>query len=194
MGYSLAWVAVKTKDHESLFELTKVAPTDEKDEYYETPISGAELKNGWFLLVGQGCDHRLISDNQLAVLSARWECLSCAIEEHVMFSSASLWKQGSEVWSVSHDAQKGISNVESSGDTPKSFSSLREKMLECQEAEGGDSADVDFVFDVPLLLAKELTGFKHDEESDCLAQPSILAFEDLSKRRSHKSKPWWKLW
>lgn len=28
---------------------------------------------------------------------------------------------------------------------------------------GGDSADVDYIFEIPLLAAKRIVGFKHDE-------------------------------
>jgi hypothetical protein len=37
-------------------------------------------------------------------------------------------------------------------------------MEEAQRAAGGDDADVDYIFEIPLKLAKELVGFKHDED------------------------------
>jgi len=178
MGYSIAWIAVQTPNQASLFEQARVHPTDEADEYFESPILGAALNGGWFLLVGQSCDHRLIDPSLLASLSGRWPCVACSIEEHVMFSSAVFWRGGVQVWSAAHDAQKGIFNLVASGDLPSSFANLRQRTLQEQEAEGGQTANVDLVFDVPLLLAKELTGFKHDEEPTCLAQPTPIAFVD----------------
>jgi hypothetical protein len=178
VGYSIGWIAVQTPDHPALFKHTQVRPTNEADEYFESPIAGAAQDGGWFLLVGQGCDHRIIDRRLLASLSARWPCVACSIEEHVMFSSAMLWRGGDEVWSAAHDAQQGIFDLVASGELPSSFDDLQRRTFHEQEAEGGQAANVDLVFDVPLLLAKELTGFKHDEKPTCLAQPTPVAFVD----------------
>jgi hypothetical protein len=190
VGYSIAWIAVQTPDQASLFERAQVRPTDEVDECFESPVSGTALNGGWFLLVGQGCDHRLIDRALLQSLSVRWPYVACSIEEHVMFSSAAFWHAGTEVWSASHDAQKGIFNLAVSGELPGSFDQLRESKFREQEAQGGPAADVDLIFEVPLLLAKELTGFKHDEAPTCLAQPAPVAFVDQVQHR----RPWWKPW
>jgi hypothetical protein len=32
-----------------------------------------------------------------------------------------------------------------------------------QKQEGGDEANVDYIFEIPLLVAKSITGFKHDQ-------------------------------
>jgi hypothetical protein len=190
VGYSIAWIAAQTVDQLSLFGQAQVRPTDEPDEYFESPISGSALDGGWFLLVGQGCDHRLIDPSLLAALSARWPCVACSVEEHVMFSSAAFWRAGSQVWSALHDAQKGIYDLVASGQLPSSFAELRQSKFQQQEREGGQAANVDLIFDVPLLLAKELTGFKHDETPTSLAQPTPVAFID----ETASARPWWKPW
>jgi hypothetical protein len=107
VGYSIAWGAVQTPDQSGLFEQIQVRPTQEPDQYFESPISGAALNGGWFLLVEQGCNHRLFDRNLLA----------------------------------------------------------------------------------SLLLAKDLTGFKHDKDTTCLAQPTPVVFIDEAR----STKPWWKL-
>jgi hypothetical protein len=91
---------------------------------------------------------------------------------------------------VSHDAQEGIFNLVATGDLPNSFDQLRRSKFREQESAGGQAANVDFVFEIPLLLAKELTGFKHDEDTTCLAQPTPVVFIDEAR----STKPWWKLW
>lgn len=60
-----------------------------------------------------------------------------------------------------------------------------------QQNEGGQDAAVDLVFDVPLLLAKELTGFKHDEQPTVFER-APTAFRDLSAPM--RGRPWWKVW
>jgi hypothetical protein len=37
-------------------------------------------------------------------------------------------------------------------------------MERLQLAEGGDDAEVDYIFEIPLKVAQSLVGFKHDEE------------------------------
>jgi hypothetical protein len=196
MGFSISWLAVQTERHGELFKLAEVCPTDEKDEYYESPISGASLQGGWFLLVGKKCDNRLIQAEFLTNVSKLGATLACSIEEHVMYCSASLWNAGSESWSVWHDPQnKGIYDLEYRGKTPDSFVSLRNKIFKKQDEEGGEKADVDLVFDIPLLLASELTGFKHDEDCDCFAQAYPVVFTDqASLRKEGAKRAWWKIW
>ena len=193
MGYAVAWLAVRTADHEAFFAKSQVRPTGEPGELLSTAIAGAALEGGWYLLVAQGCGHRLIDPGLLTTLSLHWDCVACSIEEHLMFSSASFWRSGEELWSISHDAQEGMSDLTATGDLPASFEATRERIVQEQESEGGASAEVDLIFEIPLLLAREVTGFKHDEEVNCLAQAVPTAFRDDAVTES-KKRPWWKLW
>jgi hypothetical protein len=197
MGFSIAWIAVQTENHDSIFELLDVSPTNEEDEYFESKFSGSALKNGWFLLVGQGCENRLVQKDVLSDLSELGPTVACSIEEHVMYSSVEYWSSGSKKWSASHDAQKGMYNLETSGALPDSFDSFKIKLSKDQDAEGGEKADVDLIFDIPLLLASELTGFKHDEDCESLAQPNPVVFTEKGKTTTATNtvkRPWWKLW
>lgn len=110
-----------------------------------------------------------------------------------MSSSSALWRASAAVWSASHDAQDGIFNLVATGDLPSSFDPLRERKFREQESEGGLAANVDLIFEIPLLLAKELTGFKHDEDPKCLAQPTPVVFIDEAARSPTRKRPWWRL-
>ena len=81
-----------------------------------------------------------------------------------MFSSCTYWNKGRKVWSVRHDGDRGALNIVNSGKLPKNYSSLKNELLEKQKAEGGESAEVDYIFELPLEMAKQVVGFKHDEE------------------------------
>jgi hypothetical protein len=37
-------------------------------------------------------------------------------------------------------------------------------MEQAQIAEGGEAADVDYIFEIPLKVAQSIVGFKHDED------------------------------
>ena len=196
MGFSISWLAVQTEKHDELFRLAEVCPTDEKDVYFESNISGASLKRGWFLLVEQRYDNRLIQTELLMNVSKLGATVACSIEEHVMYSSASLWNAGNESWSVWHNLQNnGICDLEYRGKTPDSLESLRNEIFKKQDEEGGEKAHVDLVFDIPLLLAAELTGFKFGDNYDCFAQAYPVVFTDLdSLRKASAKRAWWKIW
>ncbi|MER8406275.1 hypothetical protein [Mesorhizobium sp. M1307] len=51
------------------------------------------------------------------------------------------------------------------GDLPASFEALKQQCFSKQDEEDSKGTDVDLVFDLPLDLAAELTGFRHDEGS-----------------------------
>ena len=108
-----------------------------------------------------------------------------------MHSSASLWRDGSEVWSASHNGDQLVFDLTTSGTLPDSFQELRDRIWAKQESEGGERADVDHIFEIPLLLAKELTGFKHDGDREALVGIPV-AFDDEDPRAGRQ--PWWKLW
>lgn len=50
-----------------------------------------------------------------------------------------------------------------SGELPNHFQHTRSEMEAAQKEAGGDKADVDYIFEIPLRVAKAITGFKHDE-------------------------------
>ena len=52
--------------------------------------------------------------------------------------------------------------IDTSADLPTSFSDVRDHFLAQQLSEGGVEAEVDFAFDVPLEIAQQITGFRHD--------------------------------
>jgi|SRR5262245_33082771 len=186
MGVSIAWLAVKARDPEALFEELQVRPTGEPDEHYESSVCGSAL-DGWFLLIAKRCNHRIVSDAFLADFSRSRDVIACSVEEHVMFSSAARWRDGRCTWSIAHDAQQGMLNLSTSGEPPEAFPQIRAKLLAKQESEGGTEAEIDFIFDIPLQVAKSIVGFKHDENTKWTDQATFEAYQDTRK-------PWWKFW
>ena len=75
-----------------------------------------------------------------------------------MFSSAQEWRSGKQVWRAEHTGEDDTTNLKTFGTLPPSFEAAR------REAEGGTDSEVDYFFEVPLVVAKALMGFKHDED------------------------------
>ena len=66
---------------------------------------------------------------------------------------------GRSVWKVGHSGDQNVWDFHATGDVPASFEILRQQAFSKQ----GEEDDVDYVFDIPLDLAAELTSFRHDE-------------------------------
>ena len=180
MGYSVSWLAIRGKDPSEVRDELGVSGTGEHEDVPESPLLGADLPGGWYLLFANRCDY---ADNApLAKLSRRGELVTCAVEEHVMYSSAAGWRDGSPLWSIVHDCQQGAEHHDAQGELPPPFASIRDRLM----AEQADRADADYVFDVPVEVAKALTGFRHDED---IAGAPAEPFERLVARRK-----WWQVW
>jgi hypothetical protein len=80
-----------------------------------------------------------------------------------MNSLATEWKDGRQLWSVSHDGSDGGDQLAVEGQLPDVFEELRHEAEAAQAESDKEGGGVDFVFDIPLDLAAELTGFRHDE-------------------------------
>jgi hypothetical protein len=102
-----------------------------------------------------------------------------------MASSAELWSRGARKWWISHEGADGPKGLSSDGELPSSLPPIREEMEQLQASEGGDEADVDYIFEIPLRVAQAIVGFKHDEEP---AHPADRHFVILD--RTEPPKGW----
>ena len=87
MGYSLSWLAVKGKSPQAVRDELGFRVTGEHEAMPESDLTAAELPNGWYLMVAHRSE-QVVPDGVLKQLSAGCEDVTCFVEEHVMFSSA----------------------------------------------------------------------------------------------------------
>ena len=119
----------------------------------------------------------MIGDSTLRRLSAGCEVVTCGVEEHVMVSEATLWRAGQCVWRVSHDGAQGVENLHVEGELPPAFASIRDRLFCEQQAPASSQFPADYIFDIPVELAKSLTGYRHDEDTPGLAANSFDVLE-----------------
>jgi hypothetical protein len=151
----------------------------------ESDITGAQLPGGWYVIVAQR-DYfpQFTNDKVLARLSGLGEVVACYVEEHVMSSGAAHWRAGQRVWSVDHDAGAGILRLKVRGEPPPAFAEIHDRLRSEQETAGGESAKVDHMFDVPVELAKSLTGYCHEDEL------GERPFEVLAQTQTAPKRSW----
>ena len=164
MGYSITWCAVRDQAAQALLQRLALSATGKLEEVPESPISMARLDTGWRIVWYNGYECPFLRAQDLHDLSKDEDVLLCHVEEHVMASSCEMWSHGARSWWVSHEGEEGPKGLSIEGALPKFFPRIRREMEEAQHAAGGDDADVDYIFEIPLKLAAQLVGFKHDED------------------------------
>jgi len=163
MGYSIAWIMVRGKTKEDILDQLGLADTCEPDEANDSAVSGAALPGGAYLLFFKDMAHPATQAPGMARLSSGCEALGCQVEEHVMASAAFLYKDGAKVWDVVHLAEQGLYHLAVDGAAPVLLDTIHTEMKASQDEDGGDEAEVDWLFEVPLMLATALSGYRHDE-------------------------------
>jgi len=163
MGYSLSWLAIKGKPPQAVRDELGLRPTGAREEIPESNLSGAQLPNGWYLIVSNHTE-QVAPDAAMQRFSvACGELVTCFVEEHVMVSKASGWKDGQRKWSVTHDAQKGRSHLEVHGEMPPAFAAIQKRLFASQSPMK-TAGSCDHVFSIPVELAESVAGYRHDKD------------------------------
>jgi hypothetical protein len=100
MGYSLAWMGAKNVDSHDVLVALALACTNRRETIPESPLTGIDLRNGWYLVIANHQSDEFFADAILKRLSIQGEVVTCFVEEHVMYSRASGWKGGRKAWQM----------------------------------------------------------------------------------------------
>jgi len=188
MGYSLSWLAIKTDDESKLLDSLSLDKTGETGDFGDSLLVGRLLFPDWYLMVvdertlyreHKKFDFFLFGNEYLEKLSREHSLVSCTVNETSMYSRCALWDEGKQTFLVEHGGDmEGSYHLEQSGVAPEIFEGIKKKYFDKQDEAGGNEADVDYIFEIPTVLAQEITGFKHDV-MDSLESPvyDFLSFE-----------------
>ncbi len=196
MGYAISWVAVKQKEPQQVLEFLNLDRTGVAEEFPESAITCISLPNGWFVVFANKFNSPLVSAKSLEAISKDCLVISCQVEEHVMVSSATCYTNGILSWHVEHDTQKNVYHIASSGNVPPEFDEILKAAKKEQDDDGGENSEVDYIHDVPIVLAQTITSFRHDENmTDENPKPfEVLKLRRSSSKQSTSEKSWWKFW
>jgi hypothetical protein len=162
MGYSISWIAVRGIAKAEILTRLSLRDTGESDDASESPASGAALSTGWYVVFLNDLTHPLVAPIALQKLSKGCEVVGCQVEEHVMFSASFYYLNGRRDWGISHEAEKGLYNLELENVVPSFVAEIHAAAQREQDTKGGKDAQVDHIFDVPLRAAERLCGYRHD--------------------------------
>jgi hypothetical protein len=176
VGFSHSWIAIRGGDKAALLEqlgLAEVGPGD-----LDVALNGfglAELPGGWLLVLCN--DFEFPGRSPLEAVSRAGDVVSCAIEEHVMFSEARGFAGGVLVWRATHDSEKGILDLSLEGKPPEALAEIHAEALRDQEKAEAEGGGVDYVFDVPPRLAEQICGFFLGE-----GEPDFIELRRIGRR------------
>jgi len=178
MGFAISWMAVQGCDPVQAAEALGLALDDGDPWDFPDGDCIGELPGGWVIVWIEDFD--ALRKGRYAPLLQFGPAVACAVEEHVMVQEARGYRDGAEVWRVTHDPNEGESlyHLDVAGEPPTNLEAIRSAAFKEQEAEGGEDAGVDLISDVPLDLAKSICGFKHDFDP-----PEGATFRGLRKAR-----------
>jgi hypothetical protein len=162
MGFSSSWLAVRGKASDDVLAELGLVETSLREWMPESEIVSTTAPAGWFVVFFNEASPGALKPETLKRLSATAELVTCQIEEHAMVSAASEWRDAKELWYVAHDAEDGLTNLESTGELPTGFADVRDR----QQSKQQTSSDIDYIFDVPIELAASIVGFRHDDSFD----------------------------
>ena len=160
MGYSLSWLAVKNVSELDILNKVCAKRTGNKDEAPDYDFNYMERDGEWRWLIENRVDMIRDKEDWLTVLSSGAELVCVVVEEHVMYSAATGWKDGKRLWSIEHDNERGgLEDIKATGALPETYEKVRTDLLQKLMAD----PETDYMFDVPTRVAELITGFKHDE-------------------------------
>jgi len=160
MGFQVAWVAIRDVEPTDVLAFYNLASNGENGEYPEALISAVELPNNWYLIHFNDFLPSQIDDEVLLELSKLGHVISCQVHEGMMASVVRSYHAAKKLWSVVHNAQVGIDNLDVSGFVPKAFDNIYEQVEQNykEDPHGG----IDYYFDIPIELARSIVGYRYD--------------------------------
>ena len=129
---------------------------------------------GWYLIVADGREHRLVQPQVLARLSAGWEVLTCSVDERNLSSTASGWKHGHQVWSVTYEGEDAPGEVVVDGVPPESFAAIREAFTARAQADDAGDLLLDPLFEISIEVVRQIVGYRPDEPSPAFEGRFVL--------------------
>jgi hypothetical protein len=162
MGFRVQLIAVSGKEPLAIQRDYGVVATGQREELPESPVVGAALPNGAYLLYINDKNKIAPDDRVFTRLSKGASLIACYANETVMHSYACAWTDGVERWPVFHDGDRGrgIKHLETSGSLPVEIQPIRDRLFSQQDEDRGNG--IDYVFDIPIELFAALGGIRYD--------------------------------
>jgi hypothetical protein len=133
------------------------------EEVYDTGLYALEIDD-WLIVIGDGFDHmNAVKRAHAKSLSKDGDVLYLYTEDSAMAFELVMFQGGAELWSISYDGSDGVTAPTIEGAFPYEAKVLLARLEKEQAKAGGPKAEVDHIYELAPLYAKQLVGFRHDE-------------------------------
>ena len=174
MGAPVGWIAVQGLDRDRILGVTDLV---EVQPGKRLKASMWSQSNGWTIVLT--VDFDFPTPERMAALSAEGRAVALSADERPMVSVVRGYEDGKAVFAIEHDGgQQGVRHMETAGTPPPEWPAILDRLTKDQDAEDAGEAQVDFLFDAPLELAKALCGYRHDEAWPEGEEPVITSLAD----------------
>lgn len=161
-----SWVAVRGRSPQAVLGDLGLIDTGVAHSAGSSRLAGEALPDGWYVVVDYDVDPEgYISDTQtLGQLSQQADVVACYQSSYGPDSAASQWANGRQVWIVTHSCDSGAirDHLAYEGNLPEVFTEI----LDDARAEYTASDGEQCLYQVPVDLAAEITGFREDDILD----------------------------
>ncbi len=173
MGVKIAWIAIKEENISkinlalNLSDMTLLGISVKEQEEYSNNssnrIDAFLTEKGWYFMLFRYLPPFI--EEKLFILSKDAPLVMFSLTETSMCSTVEYWLNGINTWSIAHCGSKNsdIYNLDKVGTLPDSFESIQTTIFENQRATKDSSSQIDHIIEIPSLMAKMVTGYKHDE-------------------------------
>jgi hypothetical protein len=153
MGASLSWVGVQAKSARQLLDALGMVDTGEVVAPGQCEIAATQLPNGWFVIVCNQFWHRLVQPAAMQQASRGRELFGYSEYEAVNTALAFQYRNGAQVWQLSHVLDEGRDHLAVEGTAPAVTKSLLAAAIQAAAREGNDA-----VFSVPGEVVRQVSG------------------------------------
>ena len=176
MGWKVSWLAVRNQERIAILRSFGLHAIDKAQERPKGVISGSSLPNGYYVLFLDNCFHPFVTPEVLSRVSLGCEIVGCQVEEGIMASASFCWSDGKRIWNVTHEADKGVRNLQIEGTPPKALAELKAEAINLQNKERWIPFlplpwEIDHFFRVPLELSAAVVGYEHDRSKYSWGRP-----------------------
>jgi hypothetical protein len=163
VGYRARWLGVKNGDMGIALRTLGLRETSVSDKaVYDTGHYAVNLPNGWLVVIGDGRDAmETVQPEHARELSVGTESLHFYCDDTPMCASISAYRDGKEVWSLTHDRDNNAEMPMIEGTPVTVVGDVVTRVQRQQEEAGPDGAD--FVYEAAPEIGLAITGFRHDK-------------------------------
>lgn len=186
MGFRICYLASQA-DPEQFAQALGLTPVETRNEMPDGEWWVARLKqSGWSILWSEDPQFASKADEHLAELSKTHPTYLCEVDETTMWSAAAFWQGGDQAWYATHmGGGPDIYDLFTVGTLPSEYDALKELHFARQQADDGT---VDHIFEIPLDLAAQEIGFRHE---DYLRPEDVDTFTVVAPAPSPQPRSFW---